>query len=224
MISKNKLSDITIDRIKSGELKDIIPEFYRLKTVIENNDWHDNQNVFDHTLNVMKEILKILKLDFIKDKKLRVKIIHTLNSKIENYSRRGLLFFATLLHDIAKVETLQINESKRTSCPNHETEGSLKVGQIGLRFGLGKDDILFVKEIVRAHGIPHTTIDIKKDKDTLLKDFEKIKNNYPKIYLELLLLAMADTLGSDLEKNLPNEYNFRINFLKEVLNDYIKNL
>jgi len=221
MLNKNKLSDISTKKIENGELENVIPEFYKLRTVVENTDWHNNQNVFDHTLNVMKELEKIFKLNFLKNKKLKVKITHILNSRIEKYSCKELLFFAALMHDIAKTKTIQIIDNNRTSCPEHEIKGSSKFEKIASRFDLSKNEISFIKEIIKTHGIPHITINIKKDKNTILKDFEEIKNQYPKVYLEIILLAMADTLGSDLRKNLPDEFKFRIDIYKEILNSWI---
>ena len=38
--------------------------------------------------------------------------------------------------------------------------------------------------------------------------------------MELILLAMADTLGSQLKDNDPEEFNFRIDFYDKIINEY----
>lgn len=56
-----KISDISIEKLRNNEFQKELPEFYELKGVIENNSWHSNDPVFDHTLAVLKELEKLLK-------------------------------------------------------------------------------------------------------------------------------------------------------------------
>lgn len=99
-----KANIILIDRrnIKSGKLVKLIPEFYELKKVIENNNSHHKESVFDHTFSVFDNLGKTLR---------------KLNKKNE------LLKLAALFHDIAKKETIIINDNGLTSCPGHEDGG-----------------------------------------------------------------------------------------------------
>lgn len=124
-----------------------IPEIYQLREIIENNDWHNHESVFDHTLTVLKELKKIIKNSSPKIKK-------ELNKRIDNYRRKDLLFLAALLHDIGKRETLKkINDI--TSSLDHEKEGAKKVKKILNRFDLSEKEKRIVRKIVRNHGLIH---------------------------------------------------------------------
>jgi len=48
-----KLSELTLERIKNREFEKLIPEFYELEEIIENNDWHNNDSVLNHTISVL---------------------------------------------------------------------------------------------------------------------------------------------------------------------------
>jgi len=201
---------LNIGKIRNGEFSDLIPEFYELKDVIENNDWHNNDSVFDHTLNVLEKLEELLK--DVKDK-----ISDYLNQKITNYTRKDLLFLAALFHDIAKKETL-VKNNDITSCLKHEEVGAIKVKEILSQFDLSEVEKDLVVQIVKYHGVVHLIIEPNNEK--LDEEFAKFRISYSNIFLELILLAMTDTLGSQLSENKPEEFNFRINFFKKVLNEY----
>ncbi len=209
-MSQLKLPEFAIERIKNRELEKSIPEFYELEEVIENNDWHNNESVFNHTLTVIEKLNQLLEDN--KDK-----FSNYLNQKITNHTRKELLFLATFLHDIAKKETL-IKENRKTTCSNHEEEGAIKANKILSRFDLSEEEKNLVNQIIKYHNVIHPIL--KFDNDKLNEEFNKIRKNYSNIFQELFLLAIADTLGSQLGKNKPDEFNFRINFYKEILNGY----
>ena len=48
---------------------------------------------------------------------------------------------------------------------------------------------------------------------------KKFKRNNPEIFLEVVLFAMANILGSQLKDNKPEEFNFRMNFLKKIIKE-----
>jgi len=89
------VSEITMKRLRDGKLVKELPELYELKDVIEINTWHDHDPVFNHTLNVMKNLLAL-------EKKLGAKGNALLSRRIGFHTRRELLFLAAMLHDIAK--------------------------------------------------------------------------------------------------------------------------
>jgi hypothetical protein len=73
--------------IKSGKLVNLIPEFYELKNVVENNDWHHKENVFDHTLSVLDSLGKTLR-------NLNKETGQFLDKKIDGSTRKYLLKIA----------------------------------------------------------------------------------------------------------------------------------
>lgn len=203
------ISDITIDRLKRGELQKELPEFFELKNFVEKNPWHDN-SVFDHTLGVLEELEKLLK-------SLNGKADSYINQKIDSHTRRELLVLSTLFHDIAKSDTL-VDEEGSTFCPKHEEIGSEKVVPILDKFGLSNQEKEIIVRIVRYHDEPHTLANPKNIKSN--KKFDEFKSKYPDIFLELILLGMADTIGCQLKDNNPDEFKLRTNYYKNIIDNY----
>ena len=53
-----------------------------------------------------------------------------------------------------------------------------------------------------------------------IEEYQQFKLDFPDIFLDLILLTMADTLGSQLEENKPAKFKFKIDFYKKVLEEY----
>jgi len=209
-MNKN-ISLLNKTNIKSGKLFNLIPEFYDLKNIVENNDWHNKENVFNHTLSVLDSLEKVLR-------NLNKKTKQFLGKKINNNSRKSLLKMATLFHDIAKKETLTNNDNT-TMCLNHEEKGSKKVEKILKRFDLSNSESKIIINIIKYHGLMHKILSPQN------QNFQKEYANFRKkffnnIYPELILLAYSDTIGSHLKKTHPLEFKSRISFYKKE----IKNL
>jgi hypothetical protein len=56
--------------------------------------------------------------------------------------------------------------------------------------------------------------------NNLSREFKKFKSRYSDILLELILLAIADTVKSYLRVAKPKEFEFRMNFYNEALKSY----
>ncbi len=205
------ISLITKTNIKSGKLATLIPEFYNLKSVVENNDWHHKENVFDHTLSVLDNLEKAL-LNLNEETK------QFLDKKVGSISRKNLLKIATLFHDIAKKETI-VKNNNFTLCPNHENKGSIKAKEILKHFKLSDKELKFILNIVKNHGLIHKIL--PPENQNFQKEFASFnKSFFHNIYPELILLAFVDTAGSYLKKTRPAEFKSRISFYKKE----IKNL
>jgi len=198
---------LNIDKIRKGEFLGQIPELYELREVIENNNWHDNTSVFDHTLTTLKKLEGLFG-------NIKSVISDYLNQKITNYNRRELLFLAAIFHDIAKKETF-LKENGETTCLNHEEKGAIKAKKILSRFDLSRKEKDLVIKIIKYHNVIHLIFKYKPDKFN--KEIDKAKKKYFKIFLEIILLSMADTLGLQPNKNKVDDFNFRINFYKKIL-------
>jgi len=211
-MNKIKTSEFTIDKIKKKDFKDVIPELYELEDVIENSLWHTNNSVFDHIISVVTELEDVIE-------KANENIKNYLGEKIDNYTKKEILFLGSIFHDIAKKETF-MKEGDATKCTGHEERGGEKVKGIIKRFDLSEKEQGLVIQIVKNHGVIHDILnnpdeDIKKQVD----DFEK---EHPDIFLEIALLAMADLLGSQLKNNSPEEFEFRKEFLNNIISNYQK--
>jgi len=137
--------------IKSGKLKKLIPEFYELKKVVENNVWHNKEIVFNHVLSVLDNLEKII---WGSKKEIR----QALNKIIDKNSRKSLLYVGALLHDIGKTETITDLGDGVRSCPGHESKGAQKAKKILKRFNLSKKESKIITDIVKNHGLTHDII------------------------------------------------------------------
>lgn len=198
-MNKIKLSEISIEGIKRGEFKDLIPELYELEKVIENNKWHSNDKVLDHTISVLVELESLFE-------KLDNKVNDYLDEKIDGYQRRKLLFLATLFHDIGK---------EQGNSKGHEEKGAIMLERILARFDLSEKEKQFVIKIVKNHGVIHDILE--RTEENPEKKIEEFNKENSHIFLEMILLAIADTNGSQLKDNSPDEYKYRIDFLNEIL-------
>lgn len=206
-----KISLLSKTNIRSGKSANLMPEFYELKNIVENNGWHYKENVFDHTLSVLDNLEKTLR-------NLNKKTKQFLNKKVDSITRKNLLKVAALFHDIAKKETI-IGNRQSTFCPDHEGKSSIKAKIILRRFKLSNKELKFVLDIVKSHGLIHRIL--LPDNQNFQNEFVSFKKRFSySIYPELILLAFVDTAGSYLIKTNPQEFKYRISFYKKE----IKNL
>jgi len=205
---KENISILNKRNIKSGKLAKLIPEFYGLKEVIENNPWHNNEPVFDHTLSVLDNLGKI-----IHNSKKEIK--RTLNKIVDKNSRKDLLYTAALFHDIGKKETMIDLDNGIKKCPGHCQKGAEKTEKILKRFNLSPKESKIITDIVRNHGLINDII--APSNKNFRKEYRIFKKEFSKIYPELFLLSFADTIGSYLKKTKPAEFRHRINFYKKEL-------
>jgi len=209
-MEKIKLSEFTIEKIKNREFEKVIPGLYELEKVIENNPWHNNDPVLSHIISVVTELNNLIGTvnDNIKE---------YLNQKIKNYSKRKLLFLAAIFHDIAKKETLK-KENNITLCLRHEKIGAKKLKNIISRFDLMEKEKEFVIEIVKNHGFIHEILFHPEENPN--QKWKEFKEKNPDIFLEIALLSKADMLGSQLKKNIPEDFDFRKDFINKIIDSY----
>ncbi|MCK4589850.1 MAG: HD domain-containing protein [Nanoarchaeota archaeon] len=200
-----KISDITIEKLENNELKDILPEFYELKDVIENNEAHVNDSVFNHSVNYIKKLQEFIPT-------LNKKIQKYLDQKIDNHTKKELLIIVALFHDIAKGETMA-EKNGETFCPEHELQGSIKVKPILERFDLTPKQKDYILDTIKNHGHPHVAVMSDAPEENLKKFVENFSNNY----IELIILAISDTMASQLDQSNPPEYQKRINLFQKYL-------
>ena len=225
-----KLSDFTTSKIRKGSLKKSIPELYSLKRVIENNPWHDEESVFDHTLTVFENLNKIIRNS-------RKEIKQALSKIVDKNSRKKLLYLAVLIHDIGKGKTVTDLGGGTKGCPGHEKKGAVISKSILKCFDLSPKESKIITDIVGNHGVMHDTVGLgykgfKKgsgknrslthavaglEKKNFQEEYIKIKKKLSNVYMELIFLVFADTAVSYLKKTDLDEYRHRINFYKREL-------
>lgn len=188
----------------------MIPEFYELKYVIENNEWHHKDSVFNHTVSVMLNLGKLFQ-------KYNKRLTGHMNRKIGSYSARKLLFLSALLHDIAKKETIAVKKGI-TSCPRHGLKGAVKAGFIVKRFDLSAKEKNFVASIIRNHLLIYKMFLMGA------KTRSKSEAKHKSILIELSLLSIADMLGTQFKAENPEEFQKRLRFYEDVLERRLGNL
>jgi CRISPR/Cas system-associated endonuclease Cas3-HD len=209
-MKKVKISDIDIEKIEKGYFTKKFPELYQLKKVVENNEWHNNESVFNHTLTVLKNLEKILK-------NAPPKISKYLNKKVDNYSRKDLLFLAAIFHDLGKKDAL-IKNNNKTSCPKHESISVKKTKKIFNNFDLSKREEMIINQVIKNHTSMYDIL--SPSNKNLSAEYRKFKVNQSNVFLEISLLCMADTTGSYLKETNPEEFKFRMDFYNNILKNY----
>jgi UTP:GlnB (protein PII) uridylyltransferase len=201
------VSAVTVDKLKEGMLLKELPEIYDLKNSVEHNAWHDNDTVFDHTVAVLDELARL-------QKSAERRISSYLNQTIDRYRRKDVLFIAAIFHDIAKFDTITSNDGP-TSCPKHAELGARKVKAILDRFDLSRREKEIIIQIIRHHGDIHSVLDKEEPKTS----FDLIAAKHQDIIVELILLALADVIGSQLRDNDPAQFIMRTGFLEKAIDE-----
>lgn len=203
-----KVSAINLSAIKNNSLKTQLPELYELKKVIENSRTsHKNDSVFDHTLRCWEKIEEYLKGA---DRKIN----SYLEQKIDSHTRKQILFLGILFHDIGKKETI-VTENGFTKCPKHAEIGAEKVKPILNRLDLSQREKEFVMDLTRYHLVPFLIV--TSSNQEIDYQITSVQKEYPNIFLELILIGMADILGNQLKEGDPNEFSFRIKYYQKTL-------
>lgn len=211
---------ITADKLKKGDYKLFLPELYNLRLIIENNLWHSKQNAFDHTVAVFRSLEKIFRFDFLTDLRKKEIIEQYLKTKVGRYSRKELLMIATILHDIAKTDTLIKDSSDFTSCPDHEIIGSFMVDAFSDRFNLDVKGKEQVAKIIHYHGFISSIMELALAKENAGKYFDLFRKIVGDNWRELIIFMYADLSGSDLKKSAPASFAVREKLLVGFL-DYL---
>ena len=207
-----KISDITPQKLREGQFQEELPEFFALKQVVENNAWHNNDTVFNHVLTVWEKLK-----DIIERAGPKVKVY--LAEMVDSYTRKDLLFAGTLFHDIAKIPDVAETQSDGTILfPGHEIIGAEKVKVILERFDLSDREKSIVVKIIENHGVLHSII--YQSNQLLNGDFDIFSLKFSDIFVELILLTVADTAGSQLEQNDPDEFEFRMRFYTSLIDNF----
>lgn len=169
------------------------PYFLKLKTVIENNAYHDHQPVYDHLLKTKSLAEEKITGKFITDIKTRQLFLDFTNQTVGNVSRKDILIIVALIHDIGKCLIFQENTKKQsinitlpdgtTICPGHEYQGSRLVPALLHKLSLPSKVVSYIANCVRLH-------------DTFSSEYLLSRQNWP---IDLLI-SNVKTRGEGLYK------------------------
>lgn len=180
--------DLIISHVLTGSLKTDLPELYLLREVVENDDSHLKDSAFDHTLRVSQLLQWLLE-------NTRNGLRAYFSEIIFLRTRKELLLTAALLHDIGKKQCY-VKEGNRSSCPDHEQVGAALAAPILGRFDFPEEERAYICELIRRHGETYSLFSSGGKLDEKRRD--AFASRYPGIYRELLLLLLADIMGSQL--------------------------
>lgn len=216
------ISQVTSQKLRAKEYLDQFPEYYQLETIEENSMWHDHQNVLDHVIGVYEGLEKVLTLDSLPAEQ-KSFVTQYLAQQISNHNRLDLLKVATLLHDIAKVDTLVIDQNGTARCPGHELIAAGRVKKFADRFNLDTEDEKYVERMVRYHGLISEFLNLILANNQREKYLKMYQETVGDIAIELVLLMKADLMGSDLQKDDPQGHQNRMEILDWMLEQFIPN-
>jgi len=210
-MEKNSISEITLEKLENNKLYDLLPEFYELKNITEDDKfWHLKDPVFNHSINFLKALESLMNTS-------KKEVSDYLNQKINNHTKKEILFLGGVFHDIAKKETIKKHDGIM-NCPGHHEAGYLKTKKILERFDLSEKERERVALLVKNHMVLHLMVYPENKK--INKDYLKFIKDFSDIFLELIFLAISDNLGSQIKEMHPKEFDFRVNFYKKALKNY----
>ena len=220
-------TSLTSDSLSNGLLFAIHPELNDLATVIENSDVHDHQSVLAHTKKTHTELNRIVGGESWLPSENQPALRRLLAMQIGSLSRNGLLFIATDLHDIGKLDVPGATSGdEATSNIGHEQYGLETVGRIcdSLRLNTAQSDR--VAAIIQHHQDIHTTLANCLAGADETEEFNQLKAKGDAaggIYLELLLLGLADIRGSDLARLHPDRFQRQEALIQKHISGYLDN-
>jgi len=211
------LTSFTPDAIANNEFADRLPEYYKLKSVVESQEWHDDQTVFDHSIESAKALEAIVRFEYLSEKD-KETLTDYLNEKRETHTRLDILRLATLLHDTGKIISLQRNAEGNTSSPSHGIIGEWIAKPVVDKFDISDAEKKFVLSLVSDHLVPSDLIEMSVNNGTAPNELvELLYANRPKSTVELLLLGYADWLGCSVRESVNEERDKRIAIAHQCL-------
>jgi len=214
------LQTLTAAALREKQYLAELPEYYALETVVENNPWHDHQNVLDHVIKVYTALEQLLKFEECAVSQKTVLLTY-FSSTVGSHSREEVVRAAALLHDIAKIDTLVTTADGSAYCPGHELIGASRVHTFSERLALDTVTEEYVERIVRYHGFISEILNyilIYGDKQKYFKLFLETVGD---VALELVLHMQADIYGCDLERLDKTGFEQRVNLLHWMLDQLI---
>ena len=201
---------------KLNVLDKVFPQISEMKNVGECK-YHVVDSL-KHSIYTLKELESVLSETDFFEKHIEKNIREHLNQKIGSYSRITLLKLGALFHDIGKVATKKVDEDGRVRFRGHEIAGADIIFEMGLQFGLAKEELEILKRIVRYHMvllILYKENDVSKDR--LNEFFKEVGDEV----LDVLLVGYADIVATRRLLNPSEEFGMYKIYLEYIANNYL---
>ena len=171
----------------SGLFDEIFPELISQRKIPPN--LHHHLGLLDHSIESVKQLENEIKNfpDWAKE--------HLYREFSSGIKAISLLKLATLLHDIGKPSTWQIDEEGRHRFIKHEELGSEMVLEVLKRLKFSKNTIKYIAKLIKYHMYPSQLLNDGLEnlsEKAMMRMFRRIGDDMP----ELILLGMADRLSA----------------------------
>ncbi len=176
---------------ETGVLFVIFPELEAQKSLYQK--YITRQNVFEHTLLVIKfleELLKQVEAGEGPMGKFADRILPFLGDP----SRRMAFFVGALLHDVAKPDTVFYDEEGRTHFHGHDRLGARVAAGIADRLRFSSDEKEIVTMIVEAHMHPHLLA--REQENVTPRALNRYLRRTGELSFPLILFAVADAMAT----------------------------
>ncbi len=200
-----KYHSLLFDFLRNSGLDQVYPEFRDLAYTPQDEVYHPEGNVEEHTMQVLAKASEIADRENLDD------------------TQREILIFAALLHDIAKPETTKAEWSEKQgrtkiTSKGHEAGGVKPTEKFLNKIGLkDTNTIETIKALVREH-LAHASISSITEEGGKKSAFAKlVKRLNPATVEQLLLLMEADMMGRN---NANSEIPLTIQEFKRLLDNY----
>lgn len=204
---------VSVSDLRNGKYKNIFPDLYALKGLLEKNPVHDNQDIFEHSLSVFQEMSKLLTFP---PESFRQK----LEQREDQLTRKEILLWLALFHDIGKLYTLTTSSDGVTICLDHGEIGAAIFNKENSNLTLSKKEKDTIARLIKYHELIDSVTKIyeqRKEKE-LLKIFADIVGDWA---CGLSLFMLADWEGLDVKLINPSFYQKRKKTINEIMNYFI---
>jgi len=199
------------DMDKTELLKEILPVVAELKKVPPNT--HHHLNLFDHSIEVVKQIQY-----FYENSSPEVKA-HLEKIDFGGNTRLAHLKLAGFLHDIGKFSTWTIEEETgRHRFIKHDDVGSKMGAKILKSAKFSKKQVDYITKMIKFHIYPSHVVNSPEISEKIYMRFiRKMENDI----IDVITLAISDRLSARGPAITPEIINKNINELNSLLNFYL---
>ena len=178
------------------------PLFLRLKNVVENNAWHDHEDVYSHSVKTKDIARREISGDFITNPQAKKLFQQFTNEDFNGMKRADIMILIALTHDIGKILYVKEGSSVRsievtdkegiTSPPGHEDCGYTIVSKVLKGLSLNDEIVSYISKGVKVHdGFQGDYLPSRKDwpMEKLIND---IKSRAEGLYIESMFNNFCD--------------------------------
>lgn len=192
-MKQNMIQKVIKDKFNFDKISMYFPVIEEFKKVPQNPVYHREGNVYNHTKNVCDALETIEEWNTFSEKE------------------KGVLYIATLFHDIGKLYYTKIEDGKIVS-PKHAVKGAKRFREFVYKecadkFYLSFIDREQIASLIRYHGLPLWFIEKSKIEFSFIKASECLDMRF------LYVLAKADLLGRECDDK--DELLEKVDYFKE---------